>query len=93
MVRFRMPTTVAHISPKSDVVFLSIDKLLGGLHGIHTHQRPGSKTLSHGNTRVNGKSVREDGVCSECFISTWNVESLESGFEIFSHGESSGFHS
>ena len=25
----------AHSSPKSDVVFQCIDKLLGGLHGIH----------------------------------------------------------
>ena len=38
-------------------------------------------------------SVRKDGVCSYSFISTWDIESWESGFEMFSHGESSGCHS
>ena len=39
------------------------------------------------------ESVRKDGGCSYSFISKWDVESSESGLELFSHGESSGYHS
>ena len=57
--------------------------------GYTSETNSANENLCHGNTRVNGRSDKEDGVCSYSFISTWDVESLESGFEMFSHGESS----
>ena len=61
----------AHSSPRSDVVFQSIDKLLGGWHGIYIRDQGvfTNQNLCCGNTRVNDRSVREDGVCSYSFIS------------------------
>ena len=56
--------------------------------GYTSETRESLANLSHGNTRVNGRSVRKEGVCSYSFISTWDVESWESGFEMFPHGES-----
>ena len=52
-----------------------------------------NKTLGHGNTRVNGMSITKDGVCGYSFISMQDIESWESSFEMFSHGESSRCHS
>ena len=62
------------------------------MHRVHVRDQGvlTNKTLSHGNTRVNGMSVRKDGICSYSFFSMWDIESWESGFEMFSHGESSG---
>ena len=65
------------------------------MHGIHIIDQGvfTNEKLCHGNTQVDGRSVRVDGVCSYSFISMWDVESWESGFEMFSQGQSSGCHS
>ena len=54
-----------HSSPESDIVFQSIDKLLGGMHGVHIRDQGvfTNKNLDHGNTRVNGRCIQKDCIC------------------------------
>ena len=49
-----------------------------------------NKNLGHGNTRVNGRCIREDGISSNLFRSPRDVESWESGFEMLPHRVPSG---
>ena len=65
------------------------------MHGVYIRDQGvfTNKKLSNGNTRVNGRGIRKDGICGYSFIFTWDIESWESRFEMFSHGESSRCHS
>ena len=83
---------LTHSCPESDVIFQGMAKLLGGFHGVDVRD-PGVfaiDDLGNCDARVNSWSIREDGVCSNSFISSRNVECWKLGFEMFSHGESSG---
>ena len=79
---------LTHSSPKSDVIFQGVDKLLRILHGvdISDQQVLTNKDLGYCHTRVNGWGVRGDGACGYCFISSGNVVGWKPGCNLFSHG-------
>ena len=83
---------LTHSSPKSDVIFQDIDKLLRRLHGVDIRDQGKffSNDLCHSDTSVHGWGVTEDGVCGYSFFSSDDVNSWKPGFEVFPHGKSSG---
>ena len=77
---------LTHRSPKSDVIFQGVDKLLRRLHRVDTRYQGvfANNDLGHGDITINDLSVRENHTTSFLL----GIKSWKPRFIMFSHGKS-----